>query len=69
MTEYVYFYEAENSRQKEWHRKMNDVQMFRSSCAECVEFLSQRRNGAVLIQSRQEGQIDKQELYQGKKKE
>ena len=28
---------------------MNDVQMFWSLCAECVEFLSQRRSGAVLI--------------------
>ena len=31
---------------------MNDVQMFRSLCAECVEFLSQMRSGAVLMESR-----------------
>ena len=29
---------------------MSDVQMFWSSCAECVEFLSQRRSGGVLME-------------------
>ena len=44
---------------------MNDVQMFWSLCAECVEFLSQMRSGAVLMESRHgERQIDKQQLYQ-----
>ena len=37
-------------------------------CAECVEFLSQMRSGAVLMESRHgEGQTDKQELYQRKR--
>ena len=47
---------------------MSDVQMFWSLCAECVEFLSQRRSGAVLMKSRHgEGQTDQQGLYQRKK--
>ena len=47
---------------------MSDVQIFRSLRAECVEFLSQRRNGAVLMESRHgEGQTDKQGLYQRKR--
>ena len=47
---------------------MNDVQMFWSLCAECVEFLSQVRSGAVLMKSRhEEGQTDKQGLYQRKR--
>ena len=38
---------------------MNDVQMFWSLCAECVEFLSQMRSGAVLMESRHgEGKTD-----------
>ena len=42
---------------------MNDVQMFRSLCAECVEFLSQMRSGAVLMENRHgEGQTVKQGL-------
>ena len=46
---------------------MSDVQMFWSSCAECVEFLSQRRSGAVLMDSRHgEGQTDKQGLCKRK---
>ena len=45
--------------------KINNVQMFWSLCAECVEFLSQRRSGAVLMESRHgEGQTDKLGLYQ-----
>ena len=68
LTEYVYYHEAENSRQKEQHGKMNDVQLFWSLCTECVEFLSQMRSGAVLMESRHgEGQTDKQGLYQRKK--
>ena len=68
LTEYVQFHEAENSRQKEQHGKMNDVQMFWSLCAECVELLSQRRSGAVLMKSRHgEGQADKQGLYPRKR--
>ena len=48
--------------------KMSDVQMLLSLCAECVELLSQRRSGAVLMESRhKEGQIDKQGLYQRKR--
>ena len=48
--------------------KMNDVQMFWSLRAERVEFLSQMRSGAVLMESRHgEGQTDKQELYQRKR--
>ena len=44
---------------------MNDVQVFRSLCVECVEFLSQMRSGAVLMESRHgEGQTDKLGLYQ-----
>ena len=47
---------------------MNNVQMFWSLCAECVEFLSQMRSGAVLMESRhEEGQTDKQGLYQKKR--
>ena len=47
---------------------MNDVQMFWSLYAECVEFLSQMRSGAVLMESRhREGQTDKQGLYQRKR--
>ena len=70
MTEYVLFHEAENFRQKEQHEKMSDVQMFWSLCAECVEFLSQRRSGAVLMESRHgEGQTDKQGLDQRKRSE
>ena len=42
---------AENSRQREWRRKLTDVQMFWSLCAEYVEFLSQRRSRAVLMDS------------------
>ena len=50
--------------------KMNDVQMFWSLRAERVEFLSQMRSGAVLMESRHgEGQTDKQALYQRKKSE
>ena len=42
--------------------------MFCSLCAECVEFLSQRRSRAVLMESRRgEGQTDKQGLYQRKR--
>ena len=68
LTEYVYYHEAENSRQKEQHGKMNDVQLFWSLCAECVEFLSQMRSGAVLMESRHgDGQTDKQGLYQRKR--
>ena len=47
---------------------MNDVQMFWSLYAECTESLSQRRSGAVLVDSTHgEGQIDKQGLYQRKR--
>ena len=47
---------------------MNDVQMFWSLCAECVEFLSQMRRWAVLMESTQgEDQTDKQGLYQRKR--
>ena len=47
---------------------MSDVQMFWSLCAECVEFLSQMRSGAVLMESRhREGQTDKQGLFQRKR--
>ena len=47
---------------------MNSVQVFWSLCAECVEFLSQMRSGAVLVESRhREGQTDKQGLYQRKR--
>ena len=47
---------------------MSDVQLFWFLCAECVEFLSQMRSGAVLIESRHgEGQTDKQGLYQRKR--
>ena len=48
---------------------MNDVQMFWSLCAECVEFLSQMRSGAVLMESRHgEGQTDKTGAVSGGKK-
>ena len=67
LTECVKFHKAENSRQKERHGKMSDVQMFSSLCAECV-VMSQRRSGAVLMESRHgEGQTDEQGLYQRKK--
>ena len=46
---------------------MSDVQMFWSLCAVCVEFSSQRRSGAVLLERRHgKGQTDKQGLYQRK---
>ena len=46
---------------------MSDVRMFWSLCAECVEFLSQRRSRAVLMESTHgEGQTDKQVLCQRK---
>ena len=47
---------------------MSDVQTFWSLCAEGAEFLSQRRSGAVLMESRHgDGQTDKQGLYQRKR--
>ena len=47
---------------------MSDVQFFWFSCAECVDFSSQVRSGAVLMESRHgEGQTDKQGLYQRKR--
>ena len=47
---------------------MSDVQIFWSLCAECVEFLSKMRSGAVLMESRNgEGQTDKQGLHQRKR--
>ena len=46
---------------------MSDDQMCRPLCAECVEFLSQRRSGAVLMESRHgECQTDQQGLFQRK---
>ena len=43
---------------------MNDVQMFCSLSVECIEFLTQMRSGAVLMESRHgEGHTDKQRLY------
>ena len=42
---------------------MTDVQIFWSLCAECVEFLSQMRSGAVLMESRHgTGQTDSKEI-------
>ena len=42
--------------------------MFWSLCAECVEFLSQRRSGAVLMESRhRKGLTGKQGLHQRKR--
>ena len=62
------FTKVENSKQKERHGKLSDIQMFRSLCAECVEFLSLTRSGAVLMESRHgEGQTDKQGLYKRKR--
>ena len=47
---------------------MSNVQMFWSLWAECVEFFSQRKSGAVLMESwHGEGQTDKQGLYQRKR--
>ena len=47
---------------------MSDVQMCWSLCVECVEFLSQRRSEAVLMESRHgEVQTDKQGLNQRKR--
>ena len=47
---------------------MSDDQICWSSCAECVESLSQRGSGAVLMERRhEEGQTDKQGLYQRKR--
>ena len=44
---------------------MSDDQIFWSLCVECVEFLSQRRSGAVLMESRHgKGQTDKRGPYQ-----
>ena len=40
---------------------MSDVQMFWSLCVKCIEFLSQIKSGAVLMESSHgEGQTDKQ---------
>ena len=48
---------------------MSDVQMFCFLCVEYVEFLSQRKSGAVLMESKHgESQTDKQGLYQREKK-
>ena len=67
LTDCVSFHEAENSRHRVRHRKMSDARMFWSLCAECVEFLRQRRSGAVLVESRHEGdQTNKQGPYQRK---
>ena len=45
---------------------MSDVQMIWPLWAECAEFLSQRRSGAVLMESRHgEGQADKQGPHGG----
>ena len=42
--------------------------MFWSLCAECVEFLSQKKSHAVLMESRlREGETDQQGLYQRKR--
>ena len=42
--------------------------MFQSLCAECIEFLSQRRSGDALMESRhEEGQTDKQGLHPRKR--
>ena len=47
---------------------MNDVQLFWSLFAECEEFLSQMRSGAILMESRHgKGQTGKQGLYQRKR--
>ena len=47
---------------------MSVVQMFWSLCAECVEFLSQKKSHAVLMESRlREGETDQQGLYQRKR--
>ena len=47
---------------------MIDVQMFWSLSAECVDFSSQVRSGAVLMESRHgEGHTDKQGLYHRKR--
>ena len=49
---------------------MSDVHMLWSLCAECIELISQRRSGAVLMESRhEEGQKDKQRMYQRKRSE
>ena len=47
-TEYVQFHEAENSRQKERHKQMSDVQMFWSSCAECARVLESEEEQSCL---------------------
>ena len=47
---------------------MNDVQMLWSLCTECVEFLSQTKSGAVLMDSRHgEDHTDKQDTVSEKK--
>ena len=47
---------------------MSDVQMFWSLCAERVEFMGQSRRRGVLMESRcEEGQTDKQGMYQRKR--
>ena len=57
LTDYVSFHDAGNSRQKEQHRKMSDVQMFFAlHVRNALEFLNQRRSGTVLMGCRHEGQ-------------
>ena len=47
---------------------MSDAHMFWSLSVKCVEFLSQRRIGAILMESRHgEGQTGKQGQYQRKR--
>ena len=62
LTECILFHGAENSRQKEQHiMKMSGSPMFPFLRAGFVEFLSQRRSGAVLMEgTHEEGQKSKQ---------
>ena len=68
LTECIEFHGAEDSMQKEQHTKMSGSQMVSFLRAEFVDFLSQRRSGAVLMESTHEqGQKSKQGQFRRKR--
>ena len=68
LTECILFQQGENSMQKEHHMNISNSQMFLFLDAEFVQFLSQMRSGAVLMEStHEEGQKGKQGKFQKKR--
>ena len=68
LTECIELHGAANSRQKEQHMEMSGSQMYLFLRAEFVEFLSQRRSGAVLMESiHEKGQKSKQGQFRRKR--